>query len=139
MDNHPMPVPRWALLACAVLVCAWFALGAVQTHAYNRATALAAQAGRPSSALTTTILGLLDTASTLNPDRDVALLRSQALTRAGDNAAALRTARAVARDEPLNIDAWTVLGFAAQPTDPALAGAAHKRELMLAPPVPAAP
>lgn len=139
MDNHPMPVPRWALLACAVLVCAWFALGAVQTHAYNRATALTGQAGRPSPALTARILGLLETASTLNPDRDVALLRSQALTRAGENPAALRAARGVARDEPLNIDAWTVLAFAAQSTDPALARSAHRRELLLAPPVPAAP
>ena len=98
-------------------LCAWFVLGAVQAHDENRATALIDAAGTPSPALTSQILHLLDVAGTLNPDRDIALLRSQAQTRAGRDAAAVRTAQGVARAEPLNIDAWTVLAFAAQPID----------------------
>ncbi|HEY6526779.1 MAG TPA: hypothetical protein VIY10_23530 [Solirubrobacteraceae bacterium] len=121
------------------MLCAWFVLGAVQAHDENRATALIDAAGTPSPALTSQILHLLDVAATLNPDRDIALLRSQAQTRAGRDAAAVRTAQGVARAEPLNIDAWTVLAFAAQPIDPAEARLARAHQASLAPPVPAAP
>ena len=117
------------------VVCA----GHLQAHDENRATALIDSSGTPSRALTAQILHLLDTAGTLNPDRDIALLRSQALTRAGRGAAAVRTAQSVTRAEPLNIDAWTVLAFAAQPIDPAQARLARAHQASLAPPVPAAP
>ncbi len=138
---HPRPAAplRWLIAAAATALCAWFVLGAVQAHDENRATALIDAAGTPSPALTSQILHLLDVAGTLNPDRDIALLRSQAQTRAGRNAAALRTARGVARAEPLNIDAWTVLAFAAQPIAPAEARLARAHQASLAPPVPAAP
>jgi hypothetical protein len=130
---------RWPLAAGAAVLCAWFVLGTVQAHDENVATALIDGHGAPSPALTTRILRLLDIAGTLNPDRDIALLRSQAQTRAGRDAAAVRTARAATRAEPLNIDAWTVLAFAAQPIDPAEARLARARQASLAPPVPPAP
>ena len=136
--GHGSPL-RWLLAAGAVVLCAWFALGTVQAHDENRATALIDGSGTPSPALTARILNLLDTAGTLNPDRDIALLRSQAQTRAGRDAAAVRTAEGVARAEPLNIDAWTVLAFAAQPIDPAEARLARAHQARLAPPVPSAP
>jgi hypothetical protein len=134
-----MLVPRLAVFAAAIVVCAWFILGVVQTHDQARATALIDESTRPSAALTANILRLLDGAGTLNPDRDVALLRAQAQTRAGDGGAALRTAEGVVRDEPQNIDAWVVLGFAAQSVHPGLARLAREKELELAPPVPPAP
>ena len=135
-----MPVLRWALLALAAVVCAWFALGAVQTHDQNAATALIDQPSAPSAALTQLrIMSLLDGAGRLNPDRDIDLLRAQAETRAGRPAAAVRTALAVTGAEPLNIDAWTVLAFAARPVAPALARHAQVEQTELAPPVPAAP
>jgi O-antigen ligase/polysaccharide polymerase Wzy-like membrane protein len=130
---------RWLVAAGAAALCAWFALGAVQAHEENRATALINGAGTPSPALTSHILHLLDVAGTLNPDRDIALLRSQAQTRAGRDAAAVRTAQSVVRAEPLDIDAWTVLAFAAQPIDPAEARLARAHQAGLAPPVPSAP
>jgi hypothetical protein len=130
---------RWPLAVGAAALCAWFVLGTVQAHDENVATALIDNTGTPSPALTHRILSLLDTAGTLNPDRDIALLRSQAQTRAGRDAAAVRTARAVTRAEPLNIDAWTVLAFAAQPIDPAQARLARAHQASLAPPVPSAP
>jgi hypothetical protein len=130
---------RGLIAAGATALCAWFVLGAVQAHDENRATALIDRAGTPSPALTSQILHLLEVAGTLNPDRDIALLRSQAQTRAGRDAAAVRTAQGVTRAEPLNIDAWTVLAFAAQPIDPAQARLARARQARLAPPVPPAP
>jgi O-Antigen ligase len=130
---------RWLIAAGATALCAWFVLGTVQAHDANRATALIDGPGTPSQALTSQILHLLDTAGTLNPDRNIALLRSQAQTRAGRDTAAVRTALGVARAEPLNIDAWTVLAFAAQPIDPVEAGLARARQASLAPPVPRAP
>lgn len=139
MDNHPMSALRWVILASSVVVCAWFVLGAVQTHDENDATALIDQPGAPSAALTARIMHLLDGAATLNPDRDIDLLRSQAESRAGENRAASWTALGVARAEPQNIDAWTVLAFAARHVDPAQARLALVEQTKLAPPVPAAP
>jgi hypothetical protein len=134
-----MLVPRLAVLAVAMVACAWFILGVVQSHDETRATAFIDESGTPSAALTAKILGLLDGAGTLNPDDDIAILRAQAQTQAGDSAAAVRTAEGVARDEPQNIDGWVVLGFAARSVDPGLASLAREKELELAPPVPPAP
>ncbi len=130
---------RWLIAAGATALCAWFVLGAVQAHDESRATTLIDGSGTPSPALTSQILRLLDTAGTLNPDRDIALLRSQAQTRAGRDAAAVRIAQGVTRAEPLSIDAWTVLAFAAQRIDPAEAKLARGHQARLAPPVPPAP
>jgi hypothetical protein len=130
---------RGALALGAAVLCAWFVLGTVQARDEDRATALIDSTGTPSAAVTSRILHLLDVAATLNPDRDIALLRSQAQTRAGRDAAAVRSAQSVARAEPLNIDAWTVLAFAAQPIDPAEASRARAQQRRLAPPVPPAP
>ncbi len=140
LDNPRMPVPLMAVAtAAAVVVCAWFALGAHQTHDEDAAVTLIDQSGTPSPAVTANILDLLDSAGTLNPDRNIALYRSQAQSRAGRSAAGLRTALAVARAEPLNIDAWTVVEFAAQTIDPAESRIAARHQLQLAPPVPVAP
>lgn len=134
-----MPVLRGALVLGAVIVCAWFALGAVQTRNENRATDLIDSFQTPTPALTAHILGLLDTAATLNPDRNVDLLRAQALTRSGHPDAGLRVAERVVAAEPLNIDAWTVYGFAARPGHPRLFRLAELKLRRLAPPVAPAP
>ncbi len=134
-----MSALRWAILAAALVVCAWFVLGAVQTHDENAATSLIDDPSTPTAALTARIMRLLDGAGTLNPDRNIDLLRSQAQSRAGRSGAAIRSALAVARAEPLNIDAWTVLAFAAQQVDPSLARLARREQAELAPPVPATP
>jgi Flp pilus assembly protein TadD len=138
-DNPAMLALRVAIFALAVVTCAWFGLGAVQTRDETRATALIDQVGTPSAALTAKILRLLNSAGTLNPDREIDLLRAQAQTRAGESAAAVATMQRVVHAEPDNVDAWVILGFAAQRVDPGLAGLARQKELELAPPVPAAP
>jgi hypothetical protein len=134
-----MRPPRLAILAVALVVCAWFVLGTVQTRDQDQATALMARSGRPAPAVTARILALLDAASTLNPDRAIALLRSQAQTRAGRSAAAVASALAVTRAEPQNANAWFELGFAAGRTRPRLGRLASERIRQLVPPVPAAP
>jgi hypothetical protein len=138
MDNRPMPVLRWGLLAVALVMCAWFALGAIQTRDQDRAAALINTFVSPSPAVTEHILGLLDTAGTLNPDRNIDLLRAQALVRAKRVRAGIAAALSVARAEPHNANAWIVLGFAAQ-HDPTLARLAREQLQKLVPPVAPAP
>lgn len=139
MDNRSTSVVRGALVLVAVIVCAWFALGAVQTRDQNHATDLIDSVSTPTPALTADILSMLDTAQTLNPDRTVDLLRAQALIRGGHPSAGLRVAQRVVAAEPLNIDAWTVLGFAARLAHPAQFRLAERRLRELAPPVSPAP
>jgi hypothetical protein len=138
-DNPAMLALRLAVLALALVTCAWFGLGAVQTRDQTRATTLIDRPGTPPAALTARILSLLGSAATLNPDRDIDVLRAQAQTRAGRSTAALATAESVVRAEPQNVDGWVVLGFAAQRIDPAIASLARERELELVPRVPPAP
>ena len=126
---------RLALVALAVVACAWFALGIEQLHEQSRANALMAQPGTPSAALTARILHLLDRAATLNPDRQIDLLRVQADLRAGKDASAVKTGEAVVRAEPQNVSAWAVLEFAAGADDPPLARLAQERVRELGPPV----
>lgn len=134
-----MLAARVTLVALAVVVCAWFALGIEQSHDQSRAVALMAEPGRTSSSQTAHILHLLGRAATLNPDRQIDLLRAQADLRAGNDTSALRTAQAVVRAEPQNATAWVVLSYAAGPSDPALARLAHERVRELAPPAKVTP
>jgi hypothetical protein len=132
-----VPALRLTLAAFAVVACAWFVLGIVQSHDQSRADALIHQPGTPTPAQTARILSLLHGAAALNPDRNIDLLRAQAQTRGGQAAAAERDMKQVVRDEPMNVDAWIVLGLAAGQRDPATASLARARERELAPPVPA--
>jgi hypothetical protein len=133
-----MAAARVALVVLALGASAWFALGFYQAREQTRASDLIQSPGTPSPATTAEILRLLDRAGTLNPDRAVAVLRSQAQLRAGDPAAARRTVEGVLRDEPKDIDAWVIFGFAAEHQDPAAAALARARERQLDPLVPAA-
>ena len=131
-------IVRAALIATSVVVCAWFALGAVEVHDQNRATALLSIPGIPPKARTAQILHLLDDAGRLNPDRTIDLLRAQAHIVADQRAIAEREALAVVRDEPKNIYAWIVVAIAAV-HDPAVLQQAVAQRRALAPPVPLAP
>lgn len=130
---------RVVLVALAVVVCTWFVLGITQARDQSRAGALMFQPGTPSAAQTARILHLLDGAATLNPDRQVDLLRTLAEQRGGKDASAVRTVEAVVRAEPQNASAWVMLGSAAGASDPALARLARERVRELVPPVKTAP
>jgi predicted Zn-dependent protease len=134
-----MRAARLAIAALAVAACAWFVIGVIQSHNESRATALINSGGTPTRAQTAQVGHWLDTAATLNPDRNIDLLRAQAEVRAGQSARALVLMKRVVREEPRNADAWIVFAFAAQSQSPALARMAHAEVLKLAPPVPRAP
>ena len=134
-----MRAARIAIAALAVAACAWFVVGVIQAGNENKATALVNGGGTPTPAQTAQIQHWLDRAATLNPDRNIDLLRAQAWVRAGQSAKALALMKRVVGAEPRNANAWIVFGFAAQSQSPALARRAHAKVLELAPPVPRAP
>lgn len=118
----------------ALVVCAWFVLGARQAHDIDRATAIVSGSGPISAARASEAAALLHAAGQLNPDSDVDLLRSQLQLRLGHLAQARAIALAVARREPQNIEAWAAYGSAA--SDDRQAFQRALRELSeLAPPV----
>lgn len=122
----------------ALVVCAWFGLGVVQSRDVDRAAAIVGGSGRLTPAEAQQARSLLSRAGTLNPDRQVDLLRAQLEVREGDPAAARAILFRVLADEPLNINAWVALARASQ-GDPQSFRLALTRGRALAPIVPPAP
>jgi Tfp pilus assembly protein PilF len=129
---------RWlaSLLVCAValVVCAWFALGARQSHDLNVATDIVSAPGSLAPGQARQAAALLDRAGQLNPDTSVDLARSQLALRQGDVARARALARNVTRSEPDNIQAWLTYATASA-HDPAGFSLALRHLDQLAPPV----
>jgi predicted Zn-dependent protease len=124
--------------AAAVIVAAWFALGAYQ--AVNQADARdeIARLPAPTAAQTREIKRRLDRADTLNPDRGVTILRARAALQEPDLPRAVQLLQGVVRDEPENLEAWSLLAFATldQPGEKALHDRAEAAQRRLSPPVP---
>jgi predicted Zn-dependent protease len=118
-----MSIARFAVLAGAVAVCAWFVIGIRQAHDVASATSTV----ESSQSLTATQLHAVDSrlnaAATLNPDRTVEILRARALLRAGRPRAAERILERVTREEPMNLEGWVWLAGSAL-GDPPVARAA---------------
>jgi hypothetical protein len=105
---------RGLVLILAVVACAWFALSVVQARDTNRASARVDNGGRPLSPhQARRTLSLLSSAGTLNPDRTVRLLRGQLALDDHRYLAAEEIFGSVARNEPMNLEAWTGLVYAA--------------------------
>lgn len=104
---------RVVLVAVAVVVAAWFALGIRQAVNTARATALITGQSRLTAAQARHARSLLDSASTLNPDRTVNLLRGELALAENHNASAQRILLALVHSEPKNLDAWVRLAYAA--------------------------
>jgi predicted Zn-dependent protease len=125
-------VIRVSAAVAGVIVCAWFALGIHQAHEVARATSMIDS----SRALTVTqdhaIESWLDSAQTLNPDRQVEILRAQAAIKVGQARRAQQILTGVTRAEPLNLDGWIWLAGASL-GDPPLARRALRRIDMLDP------
>jgi predicted Zn-dependent protease len=101
-----MRVARIALLAGALIVAAWFALGGSQADEINTVTSMLASSPHLSSAQASRADGLLASAGVLNPDRNVTLLRGQVALQVGHVGEAQRLIGQVTSAEPDNIDAW---------------------------------
>jgi hypothetical protein len=104
---------RAGLLAVAVAACAWFALGARQAVDTNRASALIGGPSPLSPGEARHARSLLSSAGTLNPDLTPDILRGELALQQGQDAAAERNLESVTRREPLNLEAWSALAFAA--------------------------
>lgn len=108
---------RVALAVGALVVGAWFGLGWVQARDTGRASALVAPGNRLSPARAAQVGDWLRAAGTLNPDRQVDLLRARLAFDQGHDLAAVRILESVTRNEPLNVFAWVQLGFTAGAAD----------------------
>jgi hypothetical protein len=97
-----------AVIGVALAVTAWFALLAVQSHATDSATRII-DSPRLTAAQARHARTLLDTASVLNPDQSIVLLRSQLAAARGQTALARRLAGDATRSEPGNPEAWLQL------------------------------
>jgi predicted Zn-dependent protease len=110
-----MPKPfvlRLGLLAVAAVVAAWFALGVIQSHDTSRAASVILSNDRLTDAEVKHVDSLLSAAGTLNPDRQVELLRGQLALRKGENRRALAIFAAVTHAEPQNVLAWDLIAEA---------------------------
>jgi predicted Zn-dependent protease len=103
---------RVGLLAVAVVVCAWFALGAHQTVDTNRAAALIG-GGPLSPTQARQAASLLGSARTLNPDLTPDILRGELALGRRQDAAGVADLESVTRREPLDLEAWSALAFGA--------------------------
>jgi cytochrome c-type biogenesis protein CcmH/NrfG len=127
---------RLAVLGAAAVGCAWFVLGLVQARDQAAASAIVSRLSALTPAQSARAAGLLATAGTLNPDRQIDLLRAELRLHRHDVRGAAAILRAVVRDEPDDVAAWDLLGAALRGTDPAGARAANARVRELVPPVP---
>jgi predicted Zn-dependent protease len=106
-------IARGLVLVVAVLAAAWFALGVRQSTDTSEASALITGPSPLSAGQANRARSLLSSASTLNPDKTVAILRGQLAIDQHQNADAVQTLEAVTRDEPDNLSAWIQLAYAA--------------------------
>jgi predicted Zn-dependent protease len=108
-----MPVLRLLVAALAVVLVAWFVLGARQARELGQASAIA-QASSVSAGQARHADQLLDAAATLNPDREVTLTRA-AIALDRNNIRRARTLiERVTAAEPENLVAWDLLVQASQ-------------------------
>jgi hypothetical protein len=97
---------RAAVAAFALVACAWFALGARQAHELSAATAIVTGGPTLTAAQARHADSLLSSAATLNPDRQVDVLRAQVALEQGDPGRARSILTPVVRQEPDNLSAW---------------------------------
>jgi Tfp pilus assembly protein PilF len=108
-DDLAMPVARISLAVLAVCACAWFSLGVVQSHATDAASSVVSGNGKLSPGQAARARSELGTASTLNPDHSIDLLRARLAVREGRSQAAIAILRRTVAAEPRNLLAWLAL------------------------------
>jgi hypothetical protein len=105
-------VVRIVTAVAALVVAAWFALGVRETHELNTVASILST-GHLTAPQAKHADDLLQSAGTLNPDRQPELLRGEVALAAGNVAAAQRIVLHVASEEPDNIAVWAELARAA--------------------------
>ena len=104
-----MSLARGAVLAVAVLACAWFVVGIRQAANTTRATTAISSGTDLSAARAARIASWLNAAGWLNPDQQVNVLRGQLALDQNQRAHAELIVERVTRKEPDNLQAWLVL------------------------------
>jgi hypothetical protein len=128
-----------AVLAVACVACAaWLFAGLGPVRDQAAAVELVSGPRVPSPATVDRADELLRDAAASTSSREPDLRRAELFLFAGRNAAAARAALGVVREEPENVEGWTVLSHAAATDDPALAARARARLRVLSPRVPPA-
>lgn len=126
-----------AVLALVCVACAvWLITGLAPIRDQAEAVALVTGPAKPSPATVDRADALLRDAASSTPSREPDLRRAELFLFAGRNAEAARAALAVVREEPDNVEGWTVLSHAAGRDDPVLAERARARLRVLSPRVP---
>ena len=128
---------RILLAVVALAVAAGFAVALTAARAEDRLNDLRFRPPRLSQADLRRADGLERDAGRLTPGERRAILLAGVRLRGGDEPGALALARAAARREPENAEAWLAVSRAARRTDPELARRALQRLRELVPPVPA--
>jgi predicted Zn-dependent protease len=108
-----MVIARAAAAVVALLVSAWFAIGVRQSVNTSRAAALLGSGQRLTAPQARRARSLLSAAGTLNPDLAVNLLRGQLAIDQHQTRHAERIFLSVTRREPLNLQAWLKVAYAA--------------------------
>lgn len=126
-----------AVLAVACVACAaWLFAGLAPVRDQAAAVELVSGPAKPSPATVDRADELLRDAAAASRSREPDLRRAELFLFAGRNAAAARAALGVVREEPDNVEGWTVLSHAAAADDPALTARARARIRVLSPRVP---
>jgi predicted Zn-dependent protease len=100
---------RVAILALALAAAGWFALGAREAHELASVTGATTHGTTLSSARARDALDQLNSASTLNPDRHVDVLRATVLAESHQTQRAVMLLERVVQAEPMNLEAWYAL------------------------------
>lgn len=108
-----MRLARVVTAGVALVVVAWFALGAHQARELDHARTLISAASSLSAAQAARADSMLAAAGTLNPDQEVNLLRARVALLKGDRPQAARILEQLVRSEPLNLEGWVWLAQAA--------------------------
>lgn len=94
----------------ALVACAWFVLGIQQAHQTAAASTVLNNANGPLPARqAATVASELSSAATLNPDRQLTILRAALALQQGDRSRSTQLLKGVVAHEPDNIAAWVAL------------------------------
>ncbi len=128
-----MAAARGLGVLVAIIVAGWFGLSARQAHNVNVAKAILSNVNGPSRAQVQHVSALLRSAATLNPDREVDLLRGDLEVAGGARRRAAQIFLQVANSEPSNLEAWYEVANVT--TDPHSLAVALRQIAALAPDV----
>lgn len=131
-------IARVVSLLLALAACGWFAVGIRQAHDLGSADTILSGAKPISQPEARRVKTLIDGAALLNPDKQVQLLRGRLALALGETRRARAIFLTVAKQEPMNVLAWSLLGRAAG-ADRGLALLAIASVIKLEPPVKQAP